>query len=139
MRIKISYVTSPTLKCRIVTVWKIFEFSWKNYGHFLENPKHKIRLSTASSIFIRLVVCDRVRNPDASVSVSIFAKADGRLQRPVAKANKGVYTNAVCGVTTEPKILDAGVYVIVPSTFTPGVHANYELRIFSSSPVIRVA
>ena len=23
MRIKISYVTSPTLKCRIVTVWKI--------------------------------------------------------------------------------------------------------------------
>ena len=91
----------------------------KNYGRFDGNPRHILHLSTASSIYLRLLVRDRVRHPDVSISVALFAQADGRLRRPLITANDGVYTNAVCGVVTKPKTLEAGTYTVVPSTFSP--------------------
>ena len=50
----------------------------------------------------------------------------------IASTNNGVYTNWICGVVLSEEIaLEAGTYVLVPSTYKP-VEINYTLIVYCS-------
>lgn len=50
-------------------------------------------------------------------------------------ASSGPYADHVCGVTIEGARLDAGKYVLVASTFAPGLEGDFQVFVYSDAPL----
>ena len=81
-----------------------------------------------------------VQAHDAPINVTIFAaaqNADGDLRPGQEVASSGAYSAFVAGcVTPEIRLRPSTAgYLIVPSTYSPGVLASYILNVLSDHPV----
>ena len=51
----------------------------------------------------------------------------------------GKYSWNLSATVTKKKKLEAGVYILVPSTFEPGIQADFQLLVYSKPGAITVA
>jgi hypothetical protein len=82
-------------------------------------------------------MCHRLRlrsTPSRALNISLFECPDGQdckenLELPVGRETmtSGAYLDAPCGVTTGLKVLKAGTYFAIPSTYAVGTEASWEV------------
>ena len=100
-----------------------------NYGNYRSNPRHRLILHKAAHVLVRLQLPEH----RSSVSLNLAIMKEGQEGGgAIASTNNGVYTNWICGgVLSEEIALEAGTYVLVPSTYKP-VEINYTLIVYCS-------
>lgn len=65
-----------------------------------------------------------------SINATLFRLNGNRLGQHVATS--GPYSDARSGVVTPQVVLQPGRYVVVPSTYNPGLEASFKLVVYSS-------
>jgi calpain-7 len=99
----------------------------QNYGNYSKNPAHRLKLTKASHVMIRL----QLIQDGNSQSISTCVVVTDSQNKVVSKTNNGVYTNKICGVKTTEVTLEQGDYTMVPSTFKPS-QCRYILLVYVS-------
>ena len=97
-----------------------------NYENYANNPLHKLHLTKASHVLIRL----QMTSLQSQISTCLVVKSDAT-NKTVAKTNNGVYTNKICGVKTIEFTVEEGTYSLIPSTFKPA-EGEYTLFVYTS-------
>ncbi|KPV78286.1 uncharacterized protein RHOBADRAFT_23259 [Rhodotorula graminis WP1] len=96
------------------------------------NPRFALRVTRATSVKVRLQTPAGPR----PIAVSLFSAS--RTGEPLQQvASSGAYSDAVCGVVlplTRLEPTEHG-YLVVPSTFQPGVHAEFSISLYADAPV----
>lgn len=79
-----------------------------------------------------------VASSSITINVTLFQMTSGRkLGRHIVTS--GPYSDAICGVVTPQTTLQPGTYLIVPSTFTPGMEAAFKMTVYSSGSGVTVS
>lgn len=99
-----------------------------NHGHYAQNPVHRLILTQAAHVIVRLQVSSQ------SVSTCVVVTDNNGKQY---KTNNGTYTNKTCGVRTKEFTLEQGEHRLVPSTFNP-VECEYTLLVYVSDSNARL-
>ncbi|BGP36544.1 hypothetical protein JCM10449v2_000445 [Rhodotorula kratochvilovae] len=100
------------------------------------NPRFALRVTKATSVKIRLQTPSEPR----PIAVSIFTSSrTGEPERLIASS--GAYSDAVCGAVLPLTRLEAAEhgYLVVPSTFHAGVHADFVVLLYADAPVTLAA
>jgi len=103
-----------------------------NHGNYENNPKHRLYLTEASHVIVRL----QMKNVLNRISSCVIITSDID-KSVVAKTNKGVYTNKVCGVKTSEFTVQEGSYSLIPSTYKP-MEGEYSLFVYTSDAGARL-
>ena len=62
-----------------------------------------------------------------------------KLRDPTLSTHDGKYTWSLSSCVSKRKKLEAGVYILVPSTFDPGFIADFQIVLYSKPGQIQVA
>ena len=79
-------------------------------------------------------------SPSLALNLTLFnppAGAGAALGRHVATS--GPYSDAIAGVVIEPRALQPGRYLVVPSTYKAGAEAAFRLIMYSSVAGVQIA
>ncbi|GAA5838368.1 hypothetical protein JCM9279_003224 [Rhodotorula babjevae] len=101
-------------------------------GERRKNPRFALRVTRPTNVKIRLLTPAGPR----PIAVSLFSAS--RAGEPLQQvASSGAYSDAVCGVVLPLTRLEPAEhgYLVVPSTFLPGVHADFSISLYADSPV----
>ena len=79
-----------------------------NHENYANNPLHKLHLTKASHVMIRL----QMTSLQSQISTCLVVKSDAT-NKTVAKTNNGVYTNKICGVKTIEFTVEEGTYSLI--------------------------
>ncbi|KZV85837.1 cysteine proteinase [Exidia glandulosa HHB12029] len=101
-------------------------------GRYHLNPVYDLHLPTQATLLARLQLASRP--PNAALNITIFAW-DGVGRRQVVTS--GPYAEHTSGVLAPETTLPAGRYCLIPSTYVPGVCAEYRLVVYSSAAGIK--
>lgn len=102
---------------------------------YSRNPVFEIDVPSLTQLKIRLQL---LRPSTSSLNVTIFpASPNGSLGRHIVTS--GAYNDAISGVVTPQTIISAGKYWAVPSTYNPGVEAEFQLIVYSKISGVRVS
>ncbi|PFH46869.1 hypothetical protein AMATHDRAFT_68923 [Amanita thiersii Skay4041] len=100
-----------------------------SFNRYKENPLYAIHVSSQTQLKIRL----QVLHPSATAPLNVTLYSTSSVedsQQPTATS--GPYDDAIAGVATPQFWLNTGTYWMVPSTYTPGIRAEFQLTIYSS-------
>lgn len=102
--------------------------SFRRYG---TNPMYSFSPKVTTRIKARL----QLVKPSASAALNLtIYRADdiGDFSRHVATS--GPYDDALSGVSTPETTLQPGTYVLVPSTYNPGILSAFQMHVYASAP-----
>jgi calpain-7 len=125
----------------------------QNFPTYASNPAYQLKLSVDSEVLFRMKVTSQqlapgvvTKDPEEfnicvaanlyAVSTTNFPLAPTafpiqKLREPTLSTHDGKYTWTLSGCVSKKKKLEAGVYILVPSTFDPGFVADYQIQIYS--------
>ncbi|KAG0708685.1 hypothetical protein DFH29DRAFT_891533 [Suillus ampliporus] len=103
-------------------------------NRYHRNPVYEVNIPCASEFGARLQLLHRA--PGVSTNLSLFPSSSPNLQRHIASS--GPYSDALSGVDIPKRSLAPGKYYLVPSTYHPGVQAQFRLIIYSTISGIEV-
>ncbi|KAG1739095.1 uncharacterized protein EDB91DRAFT_1237555 [Suillus paluster] len=104
-------------------------------NRYHRNPVYEFNIPCASEFGARLQLLHRA--PGVSTNLSLFPSSSSNLQRPITSS--GPYSDALSGVDIPKRPLAAGKYYLVPSTYHPGVQAQFRVIIYSTVSGIEVS
>ncbi|TBU43387.1 hypothetical protein BD309DRAFT_991045 [Dichomitus squalens] len=99
-------------------------------GSYSSNPTYELQVSAPAQLRFRLQLTEP--SPPVALNVTVFnlPTGTGALGRHVATS--GPYSDAISGVIIEKLTLQAGKYLVVPSTYKAGVQAAFRLIMYST-------
>jgi calpain-7 len=101
------------------------------HSDYFSNPSYEINVDRLSNFILRLQVNDsKMVTLKPQINVAIFTKSSRR-----EIVTSGPYSDAVCGVAIEETKLEAGKYLIVVSTFEPGILVDYTIDVYSDRKI----
>ncbi|EJF55966.1 hypothetical protein DICSQDRAFT_175357 [Dichomitus squalens LYAD-421 SS1] len=97
---------------------------------YSSNPTYELQLPDPAQLRFRLQLTEP--SPPVALNVTVFnlPTGTGALGRHVATS--GPYCDAISGVIIEKLTLQAGKYLVVPSTYKAGVQAAFRLIMYST-------
>ncbi|TNY20273.1 hypothetical protein DMC30DRAFT_447194 [Rhodotorula diobovata] len=100
------------------------------------NPRFALRVTKPTSVKIRL----QTPASPHPIALSLFAASPSGEPSSLV-ASSGAYSDAVCGVLLPLTRLEPAEhgYLIVPSTFQAGVHADFAIALYADAPVTLAA
>ncbi|KAJ3487156.1 hypothetical protein NLI96_g3727 [Meripilus lineatus] len=119
---------------------KVIRGSWSGDGaaggpsfkRYTANPTYEIQVSSQTQLKARLQLHEA--NKITSINLTLFSLGEPRKLGPHI-ATSGPYSDAVSGVVIPQTTMKAGNYLLIPSTFSPGIEAGYLLIIYSSGQI----
>ncbi|KAI0774825.1 hypothetical protein BD413DRAFT_603407 [Trametes elegans] len=113
-----------------------------SFGSYATNPAYEIHVPTASQLQFRLRLAQP--RPSASLNLTIFPAPLGSAKGTGAGAGthvatSGPYSDATAGAVVPQTAFPAGRYLAVPSTYSPGVRAEFVLVLYSSARGVQVS
>ncbi|PCH36605.1 cysteine proteinase [Wolfiporia cocos MD-104 SS10] len=119
---------------------KVFRDAWSaetagggpSFNQYKTNPAYEVQVDTPTQLKARLTLSEPA--PPVSINVTIYQRKTPHAPATVV-ATSGPYADALAGVATPQAALQPGAYVVVPSTYHPGVQRAFRLTIYSTSPV----
>ncbi|KAJ7736872.1 hypothetical protein B0H16DRAFT_1572895 [Mycena metata] len=103
-----------------------------SFKHYAQNPIFELDVQAPTELKIRLQLL-RPKAP-AALNLSLFpAPASGTAALGRHITTSGAYDDSVAGVATPQVTLGVGKYWIIPSTYSPGVLAKFQLIIYSTT------
>ncbi|EGO00763.1 hypothetical protein SERLA73DRAFT_178686 [Serpula lacrymans var. lacrymans S7.3] len=105
--------------------------SHERYSH---NPIYQIKVPSTTKFKARLQLVKA--SPSISVNLSLFQSSDVALGQCIATS--GPYSDAVSGVDIPQVSLATGVYLLVPSTYNPGIQVAFRMILYSTAPGLNV-
>ncbi|KAI0691496.1 hypothetical protein BC835DRAFT_1431695, partial [Cytidiella melzeri] len=101
-----------------------------SFNRYMSNPVYELKLPSQSQVKIRL----HLATPDSSIALNVtLFRSTPRHTLGHHVATSGPYADAVCGVVTPQMTLPSGSYFVVPSTYNPGVQAEFKLLVYTSA------
>ncbi|KAI0690918.1 hypothetical protein C8T65DRAFT_87074 [Cerioporus squamosus] len=98
-------------------------------GKYASNPMYELHVPSASQLKFRLQLSEP--SPSIALNLTVFnTSAGSTLGRHIATS--GPYSDSVSGVVIENLTLQPGRYLVVPSTYKPGVLAGFRLVVYST-------
>ncbi|TFK84241.1 cysteine proteinase [Polyporus arcularius HHB13444] len=105
-------------------------------GKYTSNPMYELNVSAASQLKLRLQLSEP--SPSIALNLTIFNTSTGStLGRHIATS--GPYSDVISGVVIEKLTLQPGRYLVVPSTFKPGVLAGFRLIVYSTASGVQLS
>ncbi|KAJ9115525.1 hypothetical protein QFC22_005286 [Naganishia vaughanmartiniae] len=102
-------------------------------GSYEQNPRYELLLPEPATVLCRLQLATTTGTP-IPISVTIFKRGpSGSLKRQVATS--GPYADPISGVLIPQTDLEAGIYVVVPSTYAGGTEASYFISVYATRKV----
>ncbi|OAX42822.1 cysteine proteinase [Rhizopogon vinicolor AM-OR11-026] len=101
---------------------------------YQNNPIYEVTIPSASEFGARLQLIDRAHG--VSTNLSLFSSPSVNSQK--CTASSGPYSDALSGVDISRRLIAAGTYYLVPSTYHAGVLAQFRLIIYSTNSGIAV-
>ncbi|KAK7691878.1 hypothetical protein QCA50_005282 [Cerrena zonata] len=106
-----------------------------SFNKYTSNPIYELNIPTQSHLKVRLQLVDS--KAAAPINVTIFRPGeDGVLGSQVATS--GPYTDTMPGVITPQILAQPGKYLIVSSTYSPGILASFKLIVYSSTTGVSI-
>ncbi|KAI0070564.1 cysteine proteinase [Panus rudis PR-1116 ss-1] len=99
------------------------------FKKYTSNPLYELKVPSTSQCKIRLQLLDSSQS--APINVALFRLTEKGTLGPHV-VTSGPYSDTVSGVVTPQVNLHPASYLIVPSTYTPGILANFRLVCYSS-------
>ncbi|EIM80748.1 cysteine proteinase, partial [Stereum hirsutum FP-91666 SS1] len=118
-----------------------------NFGRYGSNPMYELTLSAPSQIRARLQLftstststsSTSTTSPTTSLNISIFPSPFPNVTS-APLLTSGPYSDALSGVSTPLVSLKTGTYVLVPSTYDPGVEGGFRMVVYSSAVGVGVS
>ena len=98
---------------------------------YFSNPSYTLKVDQNSTFILRLVVTDASSTQlRPRINVALFSRASKR-----EVVSSGLYSDPVCGVVIEETRLEPGEYLVVVSTYEPGVLATFTLDMYSDKRI----
>ena len=132
-----------------------------NHPTFGKNPAFAVKLSAETEVMIRLQITAQeiaglgtVTDPEKfnicigmnmyRINSNIFPLAPNTvavssLRHATLSTGGGHYTYNISGCVSQKTKIAAGVYIVVPATFDPGVHAQFEAVVYCQGNCMQVA
>lgn len=133
---------------RLRSAWSIAEGSAcgaPRHHRYHDNPRFLLTVARKTTIHVRLSVTSKAPNSAKAkiqtaqgsphINVAIFAKRSEDENIGAEIVSSGPYADNVCGVTIKPAILEAGEYIVIPSTFDSQVEAEFLLDVYGDKPI----
>lgn len=102
----------------------------KHSDYFL-NPTYEIKVDRSCLYIFRLIVSAILTQSRPPINVAVFHKSTKR-----EVVSSGPYADLVCGVSIEETRLEPGNYLIVVSTYNPGIVASFTLDLYSDRRIV---
>ena len=77
-------------------------------------------------------------SPGIALNATIYSHSPDNEASQRQIATSGPYSDNISGVVTPQVTLAPGRYLLVVSTYDPGMHSEFQLLVFSKKPDIRV-
>ncbi|KAI0741055.1 hypothetical protein C8Q76DRAFT_609267, partial [Earliella scabrosa] len=104
-------------------------------GEYASNPMYELHVPSTSQLKFRLQLADP--SPSIALNLTIFDTSSGSaLGNHVATS--GFYSDAPSGVLIDKITLQPGRYLVVPSTYKPGVQATFKLIVYSTTSAVQL-
>ncbi|RPD57666.1 cysteine proteinase, partial [Lentinus tigrinus ALCF2SS1-6] len=98
-------------------------------GTYTSNPMYELNVPSPTKLKFRLQLSEP--SPSLALNLTVFNTSTGTtLGRHVATS--GPYSDALSGVVIENLTLQPGRYLVVPSTYKPGMIAAFRLIVYST-------
>ncbi|KAI8978288.1 hypothetical protein BD414DRAFT_495116 [Trametes punicea] len=106
-----------------------------SFGNYPANPAYELQVSARSELMFRLQLARSP--PTASLNLTLF-KILAMARSGAIMATSGPYSDAISGVVIPQMTLQPGRYILVPSTYSPGIQADFVLVIYSTVSGVQV-
>ncbi|OCH90567.1 cysteine proteinase [Obba rivulosa] len=100
------------------------------FRNYRMNPSYELIVTSQTQVMMRLQLADS--SPATPLNVTLFRPTQAT-SLGLHAATSGPYSDAVCGVVTPQITLQPGVYVVIPSTYNPGVERAFRLLVYSTN------
>ncbi|KAI0753163.1 hypothetical protein C8Q80DRAFT_1097736, partial [Daedaleopsis nitida] len=100
-------------------------------SRYTSNPIYELQVPSTAQLKLRLQLAES--EPSIALNLTLFnatTGSSGTLGRHIATS--GPYSDAISGVLIDKVSLQPGRYLIVPSTYKPGVLASFKLIMYST-------
>ncbi|KAJ9097859.1 hypothetical protein QFC19_006651 [Naganishia cerealis] len=102
-------------------------------GSYENNPRYEMLLPEPATVLCRLQLAATTGTP-IPISIAIFKRGpSGSLKEQVATS--GPYADPISGVVCPQTHFEAGIYVLVPSTYASGTEANYVISVYATRKI----
>ncbi|KAM6502958.1 hypothetical protein JOM56_002935 [Amanita muscaria] len=105
-----------------------------SFDKYASNPIYLIESPSQFNLKVRLQLTEPLTTPSLNVTIypASSSVVTGEQFKQKHIATSGPYDDAICGVATPQVSLSAGKYWVVPSTYLPGVKAEFSLVVYAS-------
>ncbi|KIL55881.1 hypothetical protein M378DRAFT_90149 [Amanita muscaria Koide BX008] len=105
-----------------------------SFDKYASNPIYLIESPSQFNLKVRLQLTEPLTTPSLNVTIypASSSVVTGEQFKQKYIATSGPYDDAICGVATPQVSLSAGKYWVVPSTYLPGVKAEFSLVVYAS-------
>ncbi|TDL23115.1 cysteine proteinase [Rickenella mellea] len=106
------------------------------FGLYTENPTYEIDVKAATQLKVRL----QLTKPLSSIALNatIFTSSENHtLGRQIATS--GPYTDTISGAATPLVSVTPGKYLLVVSTYDPGIKVSFMISVFTKTSDVQVA
>ncbi|KAH9889397.1 hypothetical protein C8Q73DRAFT_653542, partial [Cubamyces lactineus] len=106
-----------------------------SFGNYPANPTYELHVPSLSQLQFRLQLTKP--SPAASLNLTIF-NAETTSVSGTHLATSGPYSDAISGVVIQQTTFQPGRYLLVPSTYNPGILTDFVLIVYSTVSGVRV-
>ncbi|KAF6747364.1 hypothetical protein DFP72DRAFT_1075405 [Ephemerocybe angulata] len=107
------------------------------FSTYDRNPKYELNVPVLTKCIIRL----QLVHPSATatrLNLTIYPSAPGSTKQAKHIATSGAYDDSLAGVVVPQTTLSPGKYLVVPSTYKPGVEAEFRMLCYFSTAGVGV-
>ncbi|KAI0326343.1 cysteine proteinase [Cubamyces sp. BRFM 1775] len=106
-----------------------------SFGNYSSNPTYELHVPSASQLKFRLQLTKP--SPTASLNLTIF-NATAASTSGTHLATSGPYSDAISGVVIQQTTFQPGRYLLIPSTYHPGIITDFLLIVYSTVSGVRI-
>ncbi|KAL1938518.1 hypothetical protein VTO73DRAFT_11541 [Trametes versicolor] len=106
-----------------------------SFGKYSANPAYELQVPAPSQLKFRLQLARS--HPTASLNLTIFNSSAGATSSNHV-ATSGPYASTISGVVIPQTTFQPGKYLIIPSTYNPGIQVGFVLIVYSTTSGVQI-